>query len=63
MTVPRVLIVMVEVNSPTDGVRWAITQPWIDVISLSWGTLANAPVSTGIENLTKQATDADPEEA
>lgn len=53
---PHVLIVAVEVPQPDVGLAWAIDQPWIDVISLSWGTPANAPVP-GIEALTKKATD------
>ncbi|HVL86482.1 MAG TPA: S8/S53 family peptidase [Candidatus Thermoplasmatota archaeon] len=52
---PNVLIVHVEVSSPTQGVAWALEQPWIDVISISWGTIANAPVP-GMDSLTREAT-------
>lgn len=53
---PNILIVAVEVPSPDVGIQWAIQQPWIDVISLSWGTLANAPVGAAYL-LTKTATE------
>lgn len=54
---PDVLIVAVEVENPLEGIVWAIDQPWIDVISLSWGTLGSLPIGGGnISNLTYRAT-------
>ncbi|HWG92515.1 MAG TPA: S8/S53 family peptidase, partial [Candidatus Thermoplasmatota archaeon] len=45
LTAPNVDIVMVQVGAASlaNGIRWAAEQPWIDVLSISWGTLANAP--------------------
>lgn len=42
----NVLVVAVEVGKGQfeTGIRWAARQPWIDAISLSLGTVANAPV-------------------
>lgn len=55
---PDVLLAIVEVGSGTldDGIRWAAAQPWVDVISLSWGTLANLPLDTsGLAAATRDA--------
>lgn len=60
----NVLIVMVEVGQGAfeEGVRWAARQPWIDAISASIGTVANAPATTsalgsreGMEWATREA--------
>jgi hypothetical protein len=42
----NVLLVMIEASAGQfdTGVRWAAQQPWIDAISLSLGTRANAPL-------------------
>ncbi len=39
---PEALVVMVTGNDYDAGVRWAADQPWIDLISLSWGPAVNA---------------------
>jgi hypothetical protein len=43
----NVLVVAVEVGQGSfeDGIRWAARQPWIDAISVSLGTRANAPLT------------------
>lgn len=38
------LLVIVE---GTGGLEWALSQPWIDMVSNSWGTQANVGVPTG----------------
>jgi hypothetical protein len=42
---PDVDLVLVQVGSGSlaEGVAWAAAQPWIDVISISWGDLGNVP--------------------
>ena len=50
---PNALIVMVEGLGET-GLAWAASQPWIDIVSNSWGAIANAPV--GSTTATKAAT-------
>lgn len=46
---PHADIVMVQVGagSLAKGIQWAAEQEWIDIISISWGTIANAPVGGG----------------
>ncbi len=39
---PDVLVVMVTGSDYDEGVAWAASQPWIDLISLSWGPVVNA---------------------
>lgn len=51
---PGALVVMVTADDYDDGVRWAAEQPWIDLISLSWGPVVNAagaaePYATGFD--------------
>jgi hypothetical protein len=62
----NVLLVMVEVEpgSFDTGIRWAARQPWIDAISVSLGTRANAPLPapTGVTG-TKAGTPWDTREA
>jgi len=41
---PRCLLVVVEGFS---GLAWAASQPWIDVISNSWGSVGNLPTEIG----------------
>ncbi|MBI4393345.1 MAG: S8/S53 family peptidase [Euryarchaeota archaeon] len=53
---PDVLIVMVEVGDRRQGLNWAINQPWIDVITMSLGTVANVPTAE-VNDLTKRATE------
>ncbi len=43
----NVLLVAVQVGNVEAGVRWAARQPWIDALSISIGTPANAPQSGG----------------
>lgn len=62
----NVLLVMVEVGAGTfdTGIQWAARQPWIDAISVSLGTRANAPLPapggsngsrTGLPSYTREA--------
>lgn len=39
---PDVLVVMITAESYEDAVAWAAGQPWIDILSLSWGPTLNA---------------------
>lgn len=39
---PDALVVMVTGGDYDEGVRWANDQPWIDLLSLSWGPVVNA---------------------
>jgi len=43
----RCLIVSVEGEA---GLSWALAQPWIDIVSNSWGTIGNAGVPTAGNN-------------
>jgi Subtilase family len=42
-TCPDCDIVVVASNNPEDGLAWAAKQPWIDVISNSWGGVWGQP--------------------
>lgn len=59
---PDTLVTMITADDYDEGVRWAAQQPWIDLISLSWGPAVNAagaaePYATGFEthDATRQA--------
>lgn len=39
---PHALVVMITGGDYDRGVRWAADQPWIDLVSLSWGPVVNA---------------------
>jgi hypothetical protein len=43
---PNALIVMVE-GLGDGGLNWATSQPWIDIVSNSWGFIGNAPLPAG----------------
>lgn len=49
---PNALIVMVE-GLGENSVAWASNQPWIDVMSNSWGSLGNVPLGSTVS--TKRA--------
>ena len=51
---PNALIVMVE-GLGAQSVEWASQQPWIDIVSNSWGPIANAPL--GEVEATRAATE------
>ena len=51
---PNALIVMVE-GLGDDSLDWATAQPWIDIVSNSWGNLGNVPL--GSTSATKAATE------
>jgi hypothetical protein len=53
-TCPDCDIVLVAADNQQDGLRWAAQQPWIDIISNSWGGPAGLPT---------QATTGHPERA
>lgn len=40
---PRCLLVIVEGSA---GLNWALAQPWIDIVTNSWGTIGNLGVPT-----------------
>jgi hypothetical protein len=42
-TCPHCDIVVVAAENPEDGLAWAAKQPWIDVVSNSWGGLLGVP--------------------
>jgi hypothetical protein len=51
---PGALVVTVTAEDYDDGVRWIAEQPWIDLVSLSWGPAVNAagagePYATGFD--------------
>ena len=48
------LIVTVE-SLGENSLEWATSQPWIDIVSNSWGNLANLPL--GDPSMTKEATE------
>lgn len=52
---PNALIVVVE-GLGDGGLNWATSQPWIDVVSNSWGNLANLPLgsTTATRNATRR---------
>jgi hypothetical protein len=50
---PNALIVAVE-GLGDFGLNWATSQPWIDIVSNSWGFIANAPAPSS--NQTREAT-------
>lgn len=64
---PNAIIVMVQVDTTlafdtndlyahiTEGMQWAVDQPWIDVISMSLGLGGNAPTPSKLPELTKEA--------
>lgn len=55
---PGALLLVVEADAASLGeaAAWTASQPWVDVINLSWGTLANLPVgSAGLVNATRLA--------
>lgn len=43
---PNADIVLVQVGSGSldRGIAWAAAQPWIDVVSVSWGVIGNVPI-------------------
>lgn len=43
---PDALVVLITGDDYDAGVRWAAAQPWIDLISLSWGPPVNAAGAT-----------------
>jgi hypothetical protein len=45
---PRCLLVFVSAVNLEDGLRWAAAQPWIDVISNSWGGPLGVPVGGSV---------------
>lgn len=53
-TCPRCDVVVVAADNPEDGLRWAAAQPWIDIVSNSWGGPLGVPT---------QATEGHPERA
>ena len=42
-TCPDCDLVLVAADNPEDGLAWAAKQPWIDIISNSWGGLVGTP--------------------
>ncbi|MDQ3986846.1 MAG: S8/S53 family peptidase, partial [Actinomycetota bacterium] len=50
---PNALIVMVE-SLGGESLEWAASQKWIDIVSNSWGNLANHPL--GDSSMTREAT-------
>lgn len=46
---PDAIIVQVQTTGGTlaNAIGWAAEQPWIDVLSVSWGAAGNAPVGDG----------------
>ncbi len=52
---PNALIVMVE-GLGDASLNWATSQPWIDIVSNSWGNIGNAPLgsTTGTRNATRR---------
>lgn len=52
---PNALIVMIE-GLGHEGIAWAESQGWIDIVSNSWGTRANLPLSVGEEEASRSAT-------
>ena len=58
---PDALVVMIQITTGgglADATKWAAGQPWIDVISTSWGAQGNIPTLTQTPRFTKQAYDA-----
>ena len=51
---PNALIVMVEALGGA-SLNWATSQPWIDIVSNSWGNIGNVPL--GSADPTREATD------
>lgn len=52
---PNALIVMVEALGDS-SLNWATSQPWIDIVSNSWGIIANLPLgsTTATRNATRR---------
>ena len=52
---PNALIVMVEALGDS-SLNWATSQPWIDIVSNSWGNLGNVPLgsTTATRNATRR---------
>ncbi len=52
---PNALIVMVEALGDA-SLNWATSQPWIDIVSNSWGNLGNVPLgsTTATRNATRR---------
>lgn len=55
-TCPDCDIVLVAADNPEDGLEWAATQPWIDVISNSWGGPLGAPAQLQASHPDRAAT-------
>lgn len=58
---PHADLVMVQVGAASlgKGVDWAASQPWIDVISISWGTIGNVPLGgQDVVDAAKKAVDS-----
>lgn len=58
---PDALVVMIQITTGgglADATRWAASQPWIDVISTSFGAQANVPSLSLTPRYTRQAFDA-----
>lgn len=58
-TCPHCDIVVVAADDPETGLQWAAKQPWIDVISNSWGVPLGAPTRASLA-YPERALDPDP---
>lgn len=59
-TCPLCDIVVVAAQDPEVGLAWAAAQPWIDIISNSWGAPGNAPTRASV-NHPERAAELSPE--
>ena len=50
---PECLIVVVAADDAVAGLEWAGRQPWIDIISNSWGGIMSTPVGTSFTEPTR----------
>lgn len=55
-TCPRCLLVLVAADDQEAGLAWAAKQPWIDVVSNSWGGPLGAPTRAAAGAPTRDAT-------